>query len=409
MAAGMGLPTQQANPSRGLAPPRNRKSRENARSRLNDVRRRLAPVLDFWTKINNDWIFNWASGLAYTLLTSILPILLAILAIGGFILGSLSVSSLGQLQSVLARGLPGGSTGAGGQIVSAALAQLNRSAGVLFIVGILGAIIAGSGLFLSLESAFGIIFRLKGRDPIPQRIMAISMVLLYVLLVPIMVFASLIPAAILGALHVGTKDPGGAFLLQALGLAVGFAAAVVFFGSIFYVVPNRRMSLREIWPGTLVSAVLLVVYEIVFPIYENLFLRSNYSSIIGLIVVILIFFYYLAFILLIGAEINSMLLGLRPTTKSLSAMLESLQEHDLMIEPSTTASAATLTSTVSRPAPDISYLPARSPAPVKSRRTATTSQQATMTAIVLAGTIALIGALQLGGCTACPRRAMHRS
>jgi hypothetical protein len=93
------------------------------------------------------------------------------------------------------------------------------------------------------------------------------------------------------------------------------------------------MRFGEVWPGTIVGAVLLVLYQMAFPFYESLFLRDSSSTIVGFVVVILIFFYYLAFILLLGAEINSMALGLRPTTKSLSALLQTLQEQDIMIQP----------------------------------------------------------------------------
>ena len=311
---------------------------QNWRSLAGRAKGRLAPVvrpvLEVWRKSNNDWIFNWASGLAYTFLTSVLPIFLAILGIAGFILGFISPQSLTRLENGLAGGLPGGASGVGGQIVTAVLQQLHHSAGIFVIVGILGAIIAGSGLFLSLESAFGIAYRVKGRDPVPQRIMALSMVLVYILLVPLMVLASVLPAAILHALQIGTKNPAGAFLIQVLGLLAAFVSAVIFFGAVYFVVPNRKIKLQEIWKGTLTASILLVVYELAFPIYVSLLLHpNNYGSMVGFAVLSLTFFYYLAFIVLLGAEVNALAIGLHPTTKSLGAMLEELQAHDEMIEP----------------------------------------------------------------------------
>jgi membrane protein len=329
MSAGIGATGQEPRrESRGL----DKERRDQILSLLRDLRRRIAPLIALWSKINNDWIFNWSAALAYTLLTSIIPIFLVILAIGGFILGAISPLSLAALERILASGLPGGAEGAGGQIVNAALHQLNQSAGAYLLIGIVGAIIAGSGLFLSLESVFGIVFRLKNRDVIPQRIMAISMVLFYVLLVPIVAVASIAPGALRTALHISQQDEGGNFLMQVLGLLIAFAAAYLFFGGIYFVIPNRRMKLGEIWMGTLISAVLLLLYELAFPIYSSLFLRDNYGSIVGVVIVFLIFFYYLAFILMLGAEVISMTLGLRPTTKPLGAVLQELQAHDIMIE-----------------------------------------------------------------------------
>ena len=76
------------------------------------------------------------------------------------------------------------------------------------------------------------------------------------------------------------------------------------------------------------------MYELVFPIYVSLLLHpNNYGSVVGFAVLSLTFFYYLAFIVLLGAEVNALAIGLHPTTKSLSAMLQELQAHDEMIEP----------------------------------------------------------------------------
>src|SRR5215470_1090475 len=98
MAAGIGAPAQQSQPPgrADRAKPSTGEEKEQWKNALNQLRQRVAPLIAFWTKINNDWIFNWASALAYTLLTSILPIFLVILAIGGLLLGTLPFSSLEQ-------------------------------------------------------------------------------------------------------------------------------------------------------------------------------------------------------------------------------------------------------------------------------------------------------------------------
>ncbi len=44
----------------------------------------------FFTKFNNDWVMNFAAALAFNLITAILPILIAILAVVGFTVGKLS-------------------------------------------------------------------------------------------------------------------------------------------------------------------------------------------------------------------------------------------------------------------------------------------------------------------------------
>jgi YihY family inner membrane protein len=283
----------------------------------------------FWTKLNNDWVFNFSGTLAYGFLTSIFPILLVIIAIGGILLGTISPGSRTQLENGIGNALPGGASGYGGQIVRAATHSLNSSAGLLLIVGIVTALIGGSGLFVTIENAFGVVFRLRGRNPIRQRIMAIGMLLIFVVLVPIILLASAVPPIVLRALAIGSSNPVAAFFIQVLGLAVAFVAAAILFAAIYIVVPNKPVKLKEVLKGTLAAAALLVLYEILFPFYESFFLKpGNYGSIVGFAVVIIIFFYYLAFILLAGAEVNSWALGQRETAGPIDAILHELQAHD---------------------------------------------------------------------------------
>ena len=294
-----------------------------------EVKKRLNALGNFWTKLSNDWVFNFSGTLAYGFMTSIFPILLVIIGIGGLILDVISPSSRTLLEAHIADGLPGGAGGSGGLIVSAATRSLTHSAGAILIIGIVIALVTGSSLFITMENVFGVIFRLRGRSMIHQRVMSIGMLLLYTVLVPIIVLASIVPAAALNAAGLGANNPIGAFLLQVLGLLVSFIAAAVLFGSIYVVVPNRPVHLPEVWVGTLVAAALLVVYQIVFPIYESLFIHpGNYGSIVGFAVVIIAFFYYLAFILLLGAEINSWIVGQRQTAGSIDAILHELQAHN---------------------------------------------------------------------------------
>jgi membrane protein len=294
------------------------------------LKERIAPLAHFWQKLSNDWIFNLAGLLAYNFLMSIFPILLALLAIAGFILNTISPGSEQQLVNAIAGALPGGASGTGGVIVKVALTNLQRQAGVLFVVGLVMAIFTGSRLFVTIENCFGIVFRLRGRNVIRQNIMAIGMLLLYIVLVPIVFLASIVPSAIVSALHANGAATGFVGVLINLGgLLVAFLVALVLFTAIYMVVPNRPVHFSEVWKGTLIAAVLLVLYELVFPIYQSIALKSNsYGSVAGFAIVILVFFYYLAVILLLGAEINSWMSGQRETAGDIAAIVHEVQAHN---------------------------------------------------------------------------------
>jgi YihY family inner membrane protein len=206
---------------------------------------------------------------------------------------------------------------------------IKQSAAALFIFGIVVALFTGSRLFVTIEYAFGVIFRLRSRDFLRQNLMAIGMVLLYAVLIPIVLLASVIPPAVVRALGIGKNTPVLGFLIQAGFDLLSVLFAAVLFAAIYIVVPNRPVRLREVWKGTLVAAVLLVLYESLFPFYVSHFLNSqNLGATAGFAVVILVFFYYLAVILLLGAEINSWAVGERQTAAPINALLHEVQAHN---------------------------------------------------------------------------------
>lgn len=280
-----------------------------ARSLFFRIRESAKPWLDFWTKINNDWVFNLSGLLAYNFLMSLFPILLVLLAFVGFALGNLAPQALSEMQRLIAQLVPGGA-----ELFAAVTRQLTNSARPLLIIGIVTAGFTGSRLFLVLENCFGIIFRVRGRQFLQQNLMAFGMFLLYLVLGPIIALASVIPSTIEGIVAPHMHDSVLPFLTSLLSVTVSGVSALVLIGGIYLVVPNRTNRLSEIWPGTVLASILLMLYVGLFPVYVNLFLHpGNYGAVAGFAIVILLFFYYLAFILLLGAEVNSWIAGLRPT------------------------------------------------------------------------------------------------
>ncbi|HZC77391.1 MAG TPA: YhjD/YihY/BrkB family envelope integrity protein [Ktedonobacterales bacterium] len=294
--------------------------------------RRLGAVVEmaggFWTKLNNDWIFNLAGLLAYNFLMALFPLLLLLLAGCGLVLQVLSPRAVLQLQLSVAAALPGTT---GTVLVQGVAAHLKKSVGLLLAVGLVAAVVAGSRLFVTLEGCFGIIFRLRGRDPLRQNCMAFGMLALYLVIVPIVFLISILPTGL-----VALVDPHGRSLLAVIHsdgvrVLIWFAAAVLFFGATYAFVPHRRghwRTWRRNWKGTVVAAVLLVLYEGLFRLYQqNLLHADNYGTIAAFALVILLFLYYLAFILLLGAEVNSWAAGQRATAADLPGVLHAVQAH----------------------------------------------------------------------------------
>jgi membrane protein len=318
------------------------------------ARHQLAQLAAFWAKVRNDWIFHLSSLVAYNLLLATFPVVLVLLAVAGLFLGQLSPGAYAQLQASVNHVIP-----LGGGALTAAAYHLARNAGNLLIIGVAGSIYGGSRLFVVLENCCSIIFRLRGRNFLYQNIVAISMFLLFAVLVPIISLASLIPAAVTAAAGLLAHIPSVLLGIQLLGVLISFAFAVLFFALIYLVVPNRPLRDAHIWPGTLVAAALLVIFQVLFSLFGTLV--ANLADLgwdTGFLFILLCFFYAFAFIMLLGAEINSWFSGQRQALGDLAFLLHAVQAHD-----STTTAACPTASLPTEDGTTKAPLPCAPPSP----------------------------------------------
>jgi membrane protein len=290
--------------------------------------RRVALLAAFWVKITNDWIFNLSGLLAYNFLFALFPMLILVLGITGFALRAIAPGTEDLVAHNIAQALP---SGVGKVVVDSVTARLKASAGWLLVVGLLTSLFAGSRLFITLENCFGVVFRLRGRDPIRQNRMAFSLLLLYLVLLPLLLATFLLPSGIERLLDPSGHSLLGTALVTAAGVLVAFLSATLLFALTYALVPHRQrfwQALRPNWCGAVVAAALLLLYELLFPLYTTFILNpGNYGAVAVFAVVILIFFYYLAFILLLGAEINSWAAGQRETATDMPGILHAVQAH----------------------------------------------------------------------------------
>jgi len=265
----------------------------------------------FLDKFNNDWSMLFASSLAYSLLTAIVPILLAVLSVLGFTLGQSTVNYVTDHLML-------GNNKALNQAVKGQLTlvitQLHQQAGIIALIAIVTAIFGGSRLFIGLEGCLDIMYRVRPRKIIRQNVMAILMMVLFIILAPIMIFAATIPGvvqsfiasnAIVQQIPIANTIANNAMTIWIVGFTGGLLAAFLLFWAIYLIVPNKRIKIGRSWQGAFVSAFALELFiTIVFPLYVTRFM-GNYAGQAGLAIILLVFFYYFAVILMLGAEVNA--------------------------------------------------------------------------------------------------------
>jgi YihY family inner membrane protein len=303
---------------------------------LQSVGKGTRPFREFLTKFANDWSMTFAGVLAYSLLTAMMPIAIALVAILGFILGNANRQNIIQHATSVFPGLASQQN-----TITLAIDQLSKQAGPLAIIAVLLAIFGGSRLFITVEGCLDIIYRVRPRPFLPQNLMAFGMFILFIILIPIMVFASSAPGFILhflgqnpvlSMLPLAKSIIANPFVTYLAGIAGGLLAAFLLFEAIYFVVPNQRISWRNSWKGALVAAIALTIFLDLFPLYIQYFLK-NYAGQIGFAVVLLLFFYYFAVILMLGAEVNAFFFeGIHPIPNDLVTFVSTMAgtlNHDI--------------------------------------------------------------------------------
>lgn len=126
----------------------------------------------------------------------------------------------------------------------------------------------------------------------------------------VLAVASLVIGIVTGIVQGASADvlarvPGGGGALAAIGLVVPAILIFVAFAAIYRIVPNRHVSLGEVWLGALVAALLWTVLRFGFTYYATRV--AHYDSAFGPIstgVTLLAFLYFASVIVLLGAEVS---------------------------------------------------------------------------------------------------------
>jgi membrane protein len=251
-----------------------------------------------------DNLTDWAAALTYYGVLAIFPALLAIVSILGLVGRSATqplVDNLAGLAPSQAR-----------DIVTSALQNLQRSqgtAGVLFVVGLAGALWSASGYVSAFMRASNAIYEVGEGRPVWKTL-------------PTRVLTTVVLVLLLAAVALAVTFTGG--LARAAGdvLGVGSTAVTVWdivkwpvillvialmLAILYWAAPNvRHPGFRWLSPGALAAIVIWIVASAGFALYVAMFSNYNktYGS-LGGVIVFLVWLWISNLAVLFGAELNA--------------------------------------------------------------------------------------------------------
>jgi len=258
------------------------------------------------SEFREDKLQHWAAALTYYAVLSIFPALLVMVSLVGLFADPARVTKvLTDTASEL-----GPSTAAQtfqGPIES--ITSNRGAAGVLFIVGVLGALWSASSYVSAFADASNSIYEVEeGRPFWKLKPLQVAVTFVLIMLVALVALALVLSGPIVGAL--GSALGIGDTVLTVWSLAkwpamVGLVLLI--FGVLYYTAPNARVSgVRWVTLGALGALVVWVVASAAFALYVGNFgaYDKTYGT-LGGVVVFLLWMWLTNMALLLGAELNA--------------------------------------------------------------------------------------------------------
>jgi membrane protein len=275
---------------------------------------------DFWghyglgliERIGKNHVFLEASGLAFSIVVCIVPFVLIIFAVLGFVLESPTIRM--EINDFIDRLIPySDAADTVKEVVFERAQEFKVNKNIAGILGILGLLWASSRLFSSMRTILNVSYKNRLGGSIFGDVVAKMRDLAMVLLV---LFYFLLATTIIPGLAALEKLTENSTILQFLHIefvgdlivqAASFIIITFAFFVIYYFVPQAKLPLKVIIVSALWGALFWGIAEYMFRLYINNFmsLKRIYGAYVFIIVTVF-WIYYTSVVLIVGAEIGQL-------------------------------------------------------------------------------------------------------
>jgi membrane protein len=251
------------------------------------------------------------AAIAYYTLFAIAPVLVLVIGIAGLVFGEEAVRGeiVGQIAGLIGR--------EGAEAVQSILQKASepREGIGATVLGLAGLIFAATGAFLELQAALNKVWEVKAstnggfdvKSLVVRRLRSLGVVVSIGFLLMVSLAVN---AAVQAAMSwFGALIPGWPVVVLVVNQVVSLAVSAGLFGILFRVLPDVRLSWRDVAIGSIVTAVLFAVGQRLIGLYlGNSTLASPFGA-AGTIAIILVWVYYSTQIVLFGAELTRVLVS----------------------------------------------------------------------------------------------------
>jgi membrane protein len=250
---------------------------------------------DLWGKFFADRGTHLAAMIAYFALLAFVPLTFLALA-------SLGLTGRADESSFLVREIKHTLPGTPIDRIVDLVHSVQDNAAALGIVGAVALVWTSLSLFSALESAFNIVYGRPNRSFLHGK--GLASVLMIASLMTL--FVALLCGS-LGVALVRDHAPGviaNSTFAYTVSIAVSFLGILAFLITIYVLLPNEDLSVREVLPGAILAAVLLEATFQVLPIYQRYAALNPTLRAFGAPAILLVWLYVMANVIVFCCELN---------------------------------------------------------------------------------------------------------
>ncbi len=242
---------------------------------------------------------QYAGSMAYFAILSIFQLMVLGIVLGSFFLGQGSARDF-LLQQIRLN------TPINADTIGGIIDNIIQSRGGIGLIGLIFLAWGALGFFSALSRGISRAFVAAAPRPFLQdKLLGLALMAL----TGILALLSLAIGIVADVVQNATADviavvPGGDLVLSLIGLLVPLLLVFVALLVLYRVTPNRPLTIRMVWPGALVGAILWSILRVGFTYYATHI--AKYDSAFGPIstgISLLVFMYFASVVLLLGAEV----------------------------------------------------------------------------------------------------------
>jgi membrane protein len=300
---------------------------------MNKIKYYWGLLMEIINKWSDDKAPKLGAALSYYTVFSLAPLLVIAIGVAGIFFGSDAVQGriVGEIQSLVGKD--------GAVLIQDAIKKSSyaQSGIIATIISLVTLLITGSAAFIELQDSLNIIWQVTAKPGRAIKEFIRTRLLSFAMIVAIG-FLLMVSLVVTTAIKIVTDYFGNImsfppFILQVVNIVISLFVISILFGLIYKVLPDVKLSWKDVRVGAIVTAVLFVIGKDLIGLYLGSSSVSTTFGAAGALALLLVWIYYSSQILFLGAEFTYVYAakfgsGVKPDDHAVKYEINKIEKND---------------------------------------------------------------------------------